>query len=221
MGMYRTSRCPYCRCTLELMQPTGINDYECLFGPPIQWCPKCHQPYKTGQSYWKIMTTSQKEKVKIRLFVSVVISILVFGGVLGTMLLYFIVMQITGDLGEVALILCPISSLSISAFIFIRRSVRSLRTLKEFDPTIFMAVEGGDLETVKSCLEADVDWREQKMLNMLLMMAISQNRRNVVEFLISEGASVSSKVSGVTPVRVAEKQGYLDLAAFLRSRGGG
>ena len=84
-----------------------------------------------------------------------------------------------------------------------------------------MAVEGGDLEKVKSCLEADPDWREQKLLNTFLVMAATLNRREVVKFLIAEGANVNSKVSGATPLRVAEKQGFQDLAAFLRSCGAG
>lgn len=135
MGAYKTTRCPHCRCTLEHMKSTGINDWEDLIGPPIETCPNCHQEYKTGRNYWRTMTDAQRSKVLLRLIVGGGLVVILLGTFFGGALLFFLFEWIKGDNLTGSQKLAPFVVAGIGCIVFFVRSViLTLKEIKRYGP---------------------------------------------------------------------------------------
>ena len=76
MAMYRTTRCPHCRQVLEYMTRTGFGDWTEDIGNPVEMCPHCELPYRTGANYWGGMSSDEKSEFKTKLALIGVFAIL-------------------------------------------------------------------------------------------------------------------------------------------------
>ena len=73
MAVYRTSKCPYCKTTLQFRKRTYWNDYTQDLGDPIAHCPTCKKPYKTGKERWNKMSSKRKNLIYSKLAVSFIV----------------------------------------------------------------------------------------------------------------------------------------------------
>jgi hypothetical protein len=73
MAVYRTSKCPYCKTTLQYRKRTYWNDYTQDLGDPIDYCPTCKKPYKTGKERWSKMSNKKKNIIYLKLAISFVV----------------------------------------------------------------------------------------------------------------------------------------------------
>ena len=222
MGIYKTTKCPHCQYTLEHMKSTGINDWEDLIGPPTEKCPNCQQEYKTGRSYWKIMTDGQKAKVLFRLIFGGGLVVIVLGTFFGGAILGYLFEWIKGGDLTGSQKLAPFVVAGIACVIFFVRSVvLQLREIKEYDPGLLQAAEAGDLARVKTLLDSNPSPTAELDISDLLIVAVVHGHKDMVEYLVAKGANVNYKTSGMTPLGLALKKNDIELADFLRSRGAG
>lgn len=73
MATYKTTKCPYCNIVLESMRRTNWNDFSNDIGLPIEHCPNCNKPYKTGRLLWKNMNKQKKINIHFKFIVSVIV----------------------------------------------------------------------------------------------------------------------------------------------------
>lgn len=98
MAVYRTSKCPYCKTTLQYRKRTYWNDYTNDIGDPIAYCPTCKKPYKTGKEWWSKMNSKKKNLIYFKLAISFFIQPLIILIVL--MLLWTVAALIFPKLSE-------------------------------------------------------------------------------------------------------------------------
>ena len=78
MAVYRTSKCPYCKTTLNYRKRTYWNDYTQDIGDPIAYCPTCKKPYKTGKEKWRKMSNKRKNIIYLKLAISFIVQPFIF-----------------------------------------------------------------------------------------------------------------------------------------------
>jgi hypothetical protein len=75
VGMYETTKCPYCNHTVEPMRRTGINNYTDSFGPSEETCPNCNKVYKTERfNSWNETDSVDRAMIYIKLLVTIAVT---------------------------------------------------------------------------------------------------------------------------------------------------
>ena len=130
MALYITTKCPYCGATLEARRHTGLNDVELDIGNPVEVCGSCGRPYRTGLTYWAVMSPERRLKVKARLaFGAVMLAVIL--GVLGILVAAFIGPR---DDPQTAAIVGGFFGLLIGGFIGATRSSSLLEPIIKWEP---------------------------------------------------------------------------------------
>ena len=125
---YRTSKCPHCGYKLEVMEPTGINDYTDQFGPPIIACPQCNGKIKTRRQYWDDMLPFDRFMAWVRMIFTIFVH-----SIFLLILTYVIVWKVfhAEDTLENTLVVVPAIALSLTASAFFNiNAFNKLRSMK-------------------------------------------------------------------------------------------
>ncbi len=88
---------------------------------------------------------------------------------------------------------------------------------------LHLAVEAGDLNAVRQCLETgtDINCVRGKASFRVLHRAADAGNKSMVRLLIQKQASVNPRaMSGWTPLDLALKKGHLEVVQLLREYGG-
>ena len=84
---------------------------------------------------------------------------------------------------------------------------------------LHLAVEEGNLNTVRRCLESgtDINCVQGKASSRVLHKAANAGNKSMVKLLIQKQASVNARaMNGWTPLDIANKKGHLEVVQFLR-----
>lgn len=72
MATYKTTKCPYCKTILTAREITYWNYYTNDVGNPIEHCPGCKKPYRTGKRKWSELSATKKYLVYFKILITII-----------------------------------------------------------------------------------------------------------------------------------------------------
>ena len=119
------------------------------------------------------------------------------------------------------LLILPLVAFYIAVSSIQASDISSQHDTEQYTP-VFAAAAAGDLATVKAAIEKDnsllnaTEWDDATLLH----LAVGQNHKELVEYLLGQGANVSAVTkSRLTPLHMAAQNANITIAVILLTHG--